>query len=112
MAFRQDVNCDNCDYVLSVWPDANYYYWSKGQDKNKVFVHFPSDEMSLVVGAEVENLCLDCAQEFRVDSEAPVECCPKCYSPNISDMRELDGKLCPFCHEGHFVDSPETTALL
>ncbi len=111
MASCQNVNCDNCDIEFWVWSDVHAYYWADDTKKKKMFVYHPSDKMDWVVGAEIEHLCLDCAREFRIDSEAPTKCCPRCKSLNISDMRELDGKPCPFCRKGHFVENPDVSAI-
>ncbi len=40
-----------------------------------------------------------------VDSNAPITVCPECEARKIVCTMMLDGKACPFCKKGVFVDS-------
>src|SRR4028118_779947 len=88
--------CNSCATSIQAWSDGNPYY--KDENGAKHYAYHPDHEaLRRCVGNDSPHLCLHCAEQFMVDSEAPIDQCPKCASKNIADTYHLDDKKCPFC---------------
>jgi len=77
-----------------------YYVDENGQ---KQYAYHPDHEnLARCIGNDSPYLCLNCGDEFKVDSRAPISDCPKCGEKDIISTYELDGKPCPYCNKGVF----------
>ena len=95
--------CRGCDKTIEAWDDGNPYYMEDGQ---KRYAYHPNhDLLDLCIGNDSPHLCLSCGHQFMVDSNAPITVCPECKARKIVCTMKLDGKACPYCKKGVFVDS-------
>src|SRR4028119_1161261 len=92
--------CSSCDKSIEAWDEGEPYYLD--ENGNKIYAYHPSQERELCIGNDSPHLCLNCSEQFMVDSEAPVSSCPKCSSSDICDIYKLERKKCPFCKAGTF----------
>jgi len=105
MAQSQLHICTSCGHTIEAWSDGNpYYIDSRG--KKQYAYHPDHEKLARCIGNDDPHLCLACGAEFMVDSEAPVEACPKCGSSEIRDTYSLAGCRCPFCKKGRFPEDP------
>jgi DNA-directed RNA polymerase subunit RPC12/RpoP len=97
--------CDRCGDAIESWDEGKpYYVDDRGK---KQYAYHPEPERELCVGVESPHLCLDCGDQFDVDSRDPVTTCPACTSPKIIDTFHLGGQTCPACKIGVFRIDPE-----
>ena len=98
--------CGNCYKSIEAWSDGNPYYFDDLGAKHYAY-HPDHNLLSLCVGNDSPHLCLDCGNEFNVDSRNPVAECPQCGSTDITDTFHLGGKSCPYCKTGVFAVDPD-----
>ena len=109
MAEGRRFVCDSCANAVEAWGDGNPYYI--GETGAKIYAYHPSAERGRCIGNDVPHLCLECGQEFNVDSNAPCSECVGCSSNRISDLLMLEGHTCPVCRSGRFLLDPEFRAV-
>lgn len=98
--------CDQCQHSVKAWSDGNPYYINKSGTKQ--YAYHPDHELlDLCIGNDSPNLCLNCGEEFMVDSRAPLGTCPKCGSTNFVDSYDLSGHPCPYGKVGKFNIDPD-----
>ena len=101
MAMSTIFTCNGCERGFEAWDDGNPYYFD-ANGKKKYAYHPDHENLLRCVGNDEPHLCLGCGHEFPMDSEAPLEACPKCSAPELIAKTKLDGKPCPFCKKGTF----------
>ena len=109
MAEQFRFECDKCGYAIEAWDDGNPYYFDANGRKR--YAYHPDDKRAQCVGNDEERVCLGCGKQFKSDSEAPVEACPKCQSSQHVDACGLDAQPCPYCKEGTFRRDPNSSAI-
>jgi DNA-directed RNA polymerase subunit RPC12/RpoP len=93
--------CSHCQASIEAWDDGNPYYID--YDGIKKYAYHPDFErFNRCIGNDSPHICLDCGEQFMVDSRAPITECPKCESAAIVRTFRLEGKECPFCKTGVF----------
>lgn len=98
------LECDQCDFSLTVWDEGKpYYIDSQG---NKRYAYHPSKERELCTALDVEHICTECAHKFDVDSQAHGASCPTCKSPCTVKTSKLAERVCPVCKKGHIRSDP------
>jgi DNA-directed RNA polymerase subunit RPC12/RpoP len=97
--------CSDCGTSIEAWDEGNPYYRDE-KGRKKYAYHPDSEHLALCIGNDADFLCLGCGKKFKVDSEAPIDRCPKCKSTEIVDRYELEGKQCPYCMKGKFGADP------
>jgi DNA-directed RNA polymerase subunit RPC12/RpoP len=90
--------------MLEAWDEGDPYYIDEAGAKR--YAYHPDEERMRCTDVEVLHVCLDCRNEFIVDSAAQVRKCPKCKSSRIPSICSLGGKRCPFCNKGKFTSLP------
>ncbi|MEM7681450.1 MAG: hypothetical protein AAF288_05805 [Planctomycetota bacterium] len=104
--------CSHCRRTVDAWDDGNPYFLDQNGRKQH-FYHptrledLPGVGPDTVFGNDSDALCLDCGHDFCIDSEKPIDACPKCGESDLADTWELNGKRCPWCKRGRFVEDPE-----
>lgn len=98
--------CGNCGKTIDAWDEGNPYYLDDQGVKRYTRCLF-SECSARLIGNDVPHLCLDCGEEFLVDTRAPVGSCPKCGSTSFSDTFRLEGRTCPYCKTGVFACVPD-----
>ena len=98
MAEGVTLKCTHCEFTTTAWSDGNPYYLNERGEKQ--YAYHPSDEVALCKEVDVPHICMSCANEFNVDSAAPIRRCPECNFGRISSLWRMQGKACPKCHEG------------
>lgn len=93
--------CTHCATSIKAWSDGNPYFIDESGTKEYAY-HPEHERLEKCIGNDSPYLCLNCGEQFMVDSRAPVSECPKCGAKDISDTYELDKKRCPFCKVGTF----------
>ena len=94
--------CNHCSKDLQSWSDGNPYFINASGSRE--YAYHPNHEgLARCIGNDSPHLCLQCGHGFRVDSRAPITCCPECGAATIRSTFELEGMQCPFCKEGAFV---------
>ncbi len=101
MAECRRFKCGGCGKTIEAWSDGNPYYLDPSMGKQYAY-HPDHERLSLCIGNDSPHFCLACGNEFLVDSRAPIEHCPKCYSLDIADTFQLAGRPCPDCPTGYF----------
>lgn len=110
MAGCARFECSKCKNAVEAWDDGNPYYYDN--DGVKQYAYHPDHErLALCIGNDVPHICLDCGEQFNVDSNAPVMKCPKCGAPRVTCTTELEGITCPFCHDGILAMDPDFFAI-
>jgi DNA-directed RNA polymerase subunit RPC12/RpoP len=102
--------CSECQRTIEAWSDGNPYYFDRAGKKRYAY-HPDHENLARCIGNDTPHLCLECGEEFMVDSRAPVKSCPKCGSPRFVVTFELDGHPCPFCKSGEFHRDPDFFAV-
>jgi hypothetical protein len=102
--------CSGCQRAIESWSDGNPYYVEKSGKKRYAY-HPDHERLARCVGNDSPHLCLDCGEEFMVDSLAPVAACPKCRSTRFVGTFELAGHPCPYCKAGEFSVDPDFFAI-
>lgn len=97
--------CNHCDRAIEAWSDGNPYYINKSGAKQ--YAYHPDKELSYCIGNDSPHLCLDCGQEFMVDSRSPAKACIHCGSSQFIDKFKLEGSTCPYCKIGQFYTDPD-----
>lgn len=92
-------NCENCGKNFDAWSDGNPYFVNETGEKQYAY-HPDHKNLEKCTGNDADFVCLNCGEEFMVDSRYPDARCPKCSSDNTSDRFNLDGKNCPHCKSG------------
>ena len=98
------LTCSACKFSVDVWDEGNPYY--RAADGKKVYVYHPSSDREKATGVDSPHTCLDCGHSFEIDSEAPLERCPKCGSAAFCHDWDLPGHNCPHCRRGTFEIDP------
>ena len=106
MAEAVRFKCDACGHAIEAWSDGNPYYINDAGEKEYAY-HPDHERLDRCIGNDSPHLCLNCGEEFMVDSEHPIQKCPKCKESKIVDTFLLDGHLCPFCSGGTFGKDPD-----
>jgi DNA-directed RNA polymerase subunit RPC12/RpoP len=97
--------CQSCEKTIDAWDEGNpYYITPKGK---KRYAYHPEPDREKCTGNDSPHLCLACCKEFNVDSQLPIDQCPKCKSNEISIIYGLEGRRCPYCKDGLFQRDPE-----
>jgi DNA-directed RNA polymerase subunit RPC12/RpoP len=96
--------CDNCSKRVEVWDDGNPYYIDRRGKKR--YAYHPDPKRERCIGNDSPHLCLDCGEEFMVDSRMRNEHCARCKSTNIVSTSDLAGHRCPACRVGVFARDP------
>ena len=99
--------CDACAHAIDAWSDGNPYYIDEDGDKQYAY-HPDHERLARGIGNDSPHICLECGEEFAMDSRAPLATCPKCDNANISATFRLDGKRCPYCKAGVFAEDPDS----
>ena len=93
--------CGNCDKKIEAWSDGNPFFID--EEGEKLYAYHPhNDLLERCIANDVPHLCLECGEEFEIDSRTPVAFCSKCASSNIAETYELAGHQCPDCKKGVF----------
>ena len=100
MAMGRRFTCERCGFSIEAWDEGNPYYIDKRGKKR--YAYHPDPERERCTGIESPHLCLTCGIEFPIDSNAPVNVCPKCQSAEIADTFDLESRVCPACETGTF----------
>ena len=95
--------CSKCNKEFEAWDEGNPYYFDEHGEKQ--YAYHPDENRDKCIGIDSEYICLQCGNEFMVDSLSPISQCPKCGNSDISDIFELEGKQCPYCKVGKFEQS-------
>ena len=98
--------CSGCQRAIETWSDGNPYYFDESGAKRYAY-HPDHERLARCVDNDSPRLCLDCGEEFMIDSRASVEGCPKCKSPRFVDTFGLAGQPCPYCKAGEFSVDPD-----
>jgi hypothetical protein len=88
------------------WSDGNPYYIDEQGQKQYAY-HPDHDRLARCIGNDSPHICLACGEQFKIDSRAPIDRCPKCESMDIVGTYGLDGRRCPFCNAGLFAVDPD-----
>ena len=104
MSIATQFLCSSCSFEVVAWSDGNPYYID--EDYEKKYAHHPDERLRLCVGNDVPNICLACAAQVEIDSRFPHRMCPQCAQQNLVEITELDGRQCPRCNSGMFVQNP------
>lgn len=97
--------CENCKRAIVSWSDGNPYYFDESGEKK--YAYHPNPASYSCIGNDMPHLCLECGEEFNVDSRSPIMACPKCWSAETADTYDLEGQTCPYCKEGVFAIDPD-----
>ena len=98
--------CSNCGNTVDAWSDGNPY--SIDENGEKQYAYHPNhDKLVRCIGNDSPHICLDCGEQFKVDSRSPLTKCPKCDSTEIPSTYQLEGKRCPVCKDGVFGIDPD-----
>jgi hypothetical protein len=133
MASGYTFECTHCKYSFMAWDDGNPYFRSdKGRpqffyhpDEGRLFEYVSqsvgrdltgealNEFLKKRTGNMTDMLCLDCGRRFKRDLRRQKPVCPsrKCKSANISDLCELEDKICPKCKQGVFKCDPDNVAI-
>ena len=98
--------CSNCGNTVDAWSDGNPYYIDENGEKQYAY-HPNHDKLVRCIGNDSPHICLDCGEQFKVDSRSPLTKCPKCDSLEIPSTYQLEGKRCPVCKDGVFGIDPD-----
>jgi len=93
--------CSDCGKTIEAWSDGNPYYIDENGQKQYAY-HPDHENLARCIGNDSPHLCLDCGDEFLVDSRTPRLECPQCGEKDIVSTFELDGRPCPYCKKGAF----------
>ncbi len=105
MAKAKRYVCGGCGHKIEAWSDGNPYYID--ETGRKKYAYHPNHEaLSRCIGNDSPHLCLECGQEFMMDSRAVINSCPKCEGHELADTYELEGHGCPYCKAGVFIVDP------
>jgi len=97
--------CNHCGHAIKAWSDGNPYFIN--EDGVKEYAYHPDHErLSRCIGNDSPHLCLDCGQEFMVDSQDPAKVCVRCESNHFVDLFKLENCTCPYCKLGKFLMDP------
>ena len=102
--------CGNCGASVDAWSDGNPYYIDEAGQKRYAY-HPQHDLLERCIGNDVPYLCLECGEQFNVDSRLPLTACPKCTSTAIRDKSDLAHQRCPICKRGVFTRDPRPGAI-
>jgi DNA-directed RNA polymerase subunit RPC12/RpoP len=102
MALGRTFVCTGCAHAIEAWDEGNPYYVDERGERR--YVYHPSPERARATGIEWPALCLGCGAEITQDSAARVARCPGCASPDVVDAWELEGRTCPYCRAGVYVE--------
>lgn len=97
--------CSHCSKSIESWSDGNPYYLDELGQKQYAY-HPDHESLAKCIGNDSPHLCLNCGEEFIVDSRTPIDHCPSCMSKKISDTNDLENKKCPYCDSGSFIIDP------
>ena len=97
--------CGGCQRAIEAWSDGNPYFLDESGKKRYAY-HPDHENLARCIGNDSPRLCLECGEDFMVDSRAPVGACPKCGSTRLVGTFELAGHPCPYCKEGEFSRDP------
>ena len=78
--------CNSCSKEIHAWSDGNPYYIDENGEKQYAY-HPDHDALDRCIGNDSPHLCLECGEEFMVDSRAPTEACPKCGAKEFADTK-------------------------
>jgi hypothetical protein len=109
MAMAIRFVCQHCQNAIQAWDEGNPYYFDSSGKKR--YAYHPAPERELCTGVESLHLCLNCGEQFQVDSKAPNQRCLACNSSEIADAFALEGRLCPACRRGTFRRDPNFCAI-
>lgn len=110
MAEQRRFECPECGESITAWSDGNPYYLDANGDK--VYAYHPNhDELERCIGNDSPHICLACAATFTVDSRDPRSECPSCGGTSFVPVFQLEGEMCPWCHEGTIVKDPRIQAI-
>lgn len=98
--------CDNCGNDVEAWDEGNPYYIDASGKKQYAY-HPDHGLLEKCIGNDSPHLCLECGEEFMVDSRAPIAKCPRCGSEDIANCYRLAGRRCPKCKAGAFRQDPD-----
>ena len=99
--------CSSCGHAIEAWSDGNPYFLDKRGQKQYAY-HPDHENLSRCIGNDSPHLCLTCGEEFLVDSQDPIIACPQCASSEIVRTFALDGKNCPYCRKGSFIQDQDS----
>jgi hypothetical protein len=111
MAEQRRFACDHCDASVEAWSDGNPYYLDSSSGAKRYAYHPDHANLERCVGNDSPHLCLRCAHTFMVDSNEPLDRCPKCGEAAIADTFGLAGRECPYCKTGRFRLDPDFRAI-
>jgi DNA-directed RNA polymerase subunit RPC12/RpoP len=94
--------CSGCGRKIDAWSDGNPYYIDEAGVKKYAY-HPDHDALAKCIGNDVPHLCLSCGKEVVIDSRSSLPKCPDCDSKTVVCTYHLDGKECPTCKNGRFV---------
>jgi len=98
--------CPLCSFSTTAWSDGNPYYFD--EEGRKQYAYHPDHErLARCIGNDVPHICLECREEFVLDSSAADRACPKCGSRTVCETFSLGGKTCPACHKGPLEADPD-----
>ena len=105
MAEGRLLTCGHCAFEVMAWSDANpYYFDSHGR---KRYAHHPDHEnLARCIGLDVPHPCIACGEEIQIDAAVGLPVCPMCKSDLLVAVWELEGRQCPKCKSGRFVNDP------
>jgi hypothetical protein len=95
---------------MEAWSDGNPYYLDESGKKRYAY-HPDHENLARCIGNDSPHLCLECGEEFMVDSRAPVEACHKCGSGRTVATFDLAGYPCPSCKAGEYRRDPDFFAI-
>src|SRR4051812_27249821 len=101
MAEAVRYECGGCRRAIEAWSDGNPYSVDGAGAKQYAY-HPDHERLARCIGNDSPHLCLDCGEEFLVDSRAPDQACPKCGAAEIAACYHLGGRRCPYCKAGVF----------
>ncbi|CAN5606978.1 hypothetical protein BH10PLA1_BH10PLA1_00520 [soil metagenome] len=101
MAMGLVFTCDRCGFSIEVWDDGNPYYLDKSGTKHYAY-HPDHEKLAKCIGNDSPHICLECGEQFKVDSRSPIDHCRKCNADTIIETFLLTGRRCPSCKRGNF----------
>jgi DNA-directed RNA polymerase subunit RPC12/RpoP len=110
MAQCSRYNCSGCGRQIDVWSDGNPYYIDDTGCKEYAY-HPDHKGLAKCIGNDVPHLCLTCGKEVVIDSRSSVQKCPDCDSEKVVSTYYLDGRECPTCRNGRFVQDKSYFAI-